>query len=157
MQNLYLHTSMRTSSRGFGRLHAVLDPPATGYLSLPTRARWRPRLLPIQRSHGRSHPPGRFMTEEQYGWRVEAACPRAVRILDTEDLHCLRYGAARGNQHRARVWVWVSVQVSMVPNQPKGPSAQSASTPVRRGRGNGAACPARFALHARHPPQVRSA
>lgn len=32
----------------------------------------------------------RFMTEEQFGWRVEAQCPRALRILETSDLHCLR-------------------------------------------------------------------
>lgn len=32
----------------------------------------------------------RFMTEEQYGWRVNEQCPDAIRILDTEDLHCLR-------------------------------------------------------------------
>jgi glycosyltransferase involved in cell wall biosynthesis len=32
----------------------------------------------------------RFMTEEQFGWRVAENCPEAVRILDTEDLHCLR-------------------------------------------------------------------
>jgi len=32
----------------------------------------------------------RFMTEEQFGWRVRSICPRAVHILDTEDLHCLR-------------------------------------------------------------------
>lgn len=32
----------------------------------------------------------RFMTEEQYGWRVAEECPGAVRILDTEDLHALR-------------------------------------------------------------------
>ena len=37
----------------------------------------------------------RFMTEEQFGWRVAEECPNAVRILDTEDLHCLR--AARHN------------------------------------------------------------
>ncbi|UZJ65054.1 hypothetical protein OKW96_01845 [Sphingobacterium sp. KU25419] len=29
----------------------------------------------------------RFMTEEQYSWRVAQECPDAVRILDTEDLH----------------------------------------------------------------------
>jgi len=34
----------------------------------------------------------RFMTEEQYGWRVAENCPNALRILDTEDLHCLRKG-----------------------------------------------------------------
>lgn len=33
----------------------------------------------------------RFFTEEQFGWRVEQACPAALRILDTEDLHCLRH------------------------------------------------------------------
>lgn len=32
----------------------------------------------------------RFMTEEQFGWRVSEACPNALRMLDTEDLHCLR-------------------------------------------------------------------
>jgi O-antigen biosynthesis protein len=33
----------------------------------------------------------RFFTEEQFGWRVEQACPDALRILDTEDLHSLRH------------------------------------------------------------------
>ena len=33
----------------------------------------------------------RFMMEEQFGWRVEKFCPQALRILDTEDLHCLRH------------------------------------------------------------------
>ena len=32
----------------------------------------------------------RFMVEEQFGWRVAEHCPNALRILDTEDLHCLR-------------------------------------------------------------------
>ena len=32
----------------------------------------------------------RFMMEEQFAWRVEQACPEALRILDTEDLQCLR-------------------------------------------------------------------
>ena len=32
----------------------------------------------------------RFMTEEQFGWRVAEHCPNALRILDTEDLHFLR-------------------------------------------------------------------
>lgn len=34
----------------------------------------------------------RFMMEEQFGWRVSEQCPDALRILDTEDLHCLRKG-----------------------------------------------------------------
>lgn len=32
----------------------------------------------------------RFMLEEQFGWRVEQACPQALRILDMEDSHALR-------------------------------------------------------------------
>ena len=34
----------------------------------------------------------RFMTEEQFGWRVSEQCPSALKILDTEDLHFLRKG-----------------------------------------------------------------
>lgn len=43
----------------------------------------------------------RFTTEEQFGWRVAENCPQALRILDTEDLHCLRvarYQSWKGNQ-----------------------------------------------------------
>ncbi len=32
----------------------------------------------------------RYITEEQFGWRVAEKLPKAVRVLDTEDLHCLR-------------------------------------------------------------------
>lgn len=32
----------------------------------------------------------RFMMEEQFGWRVAEHCPKALRVLDTEDLHFLR-------------------------------------------------------------------
>ena len=32
----------------------------------------------------------RFITEEQFGWRITENCPDALRILDTEDLHFLR-------------------------------------------------------------------
>ncbi|MDC7994002.1 glycosyltransferase [Altibacter sp. HG106] len=32
----------------------------------------------------------RFMTEEQFGWRVSEICPDALTLLDTEDLHFLR-------------------------------------------------------------------
>ncbi|WP_374506856.1 glycosyltransferase [Flavobacterium sp.] len=41
----------------------------------------------------------RFMIEEQFAWRVAEHCPDAVRILDTEDLHCLRL--ARQNSFKA--------------------------------------------------------
>lgn len=42
----------------------------------------------------------RFMMEEQFGWRVEQSCPAALRILDTEDLFCLRH--ARHDVFRRR-------------------------------------------------------
>ncbi len=32
----------------------------------------------------------RYITEEQFGWRVSENCPIALKILDTEDLHFLR-------------------------------------------------------------------
>lgn len=32
----------------------------------------------------------RFVTEEQFGWRVSENCPNALRILETVDLHTLR-------------------------------------------------------------------
>ncbi|NVK32171.1 MAG: glycosyltransferase [Gammaproteobacteria bacterium] len=34
----------------------------------------------------------RFMVEEQFGWRVREACPDALTVLDSEDIHCLRLG-----------------------------------------------------------------
>ncbi|MEC4004580.1 glycosyltransferase family 4 protein [Flavobacterium sp. SUN052] len=33
----------------------------------------------------------RFMVEEQFGWRVSEQCPNALKILNTEDLHSLRF------------------------------------------------------------------
>ena len=42
----------------------------------------------------------RFMMEEQFGWRVEQCCPNALKILDTEDLQCLRH--ARQLAHKAQ-------------------------------------------------------
>ncbi len=32
----------------------------------------------------------RYVTEEQFGWRVSDNCPNTVKIIDTEDLHFLR-------------------------------------------------------------------
>ena len=43
----------------------------------------------------------RFISEEQFGWRVAENCPDAIRMLDTEDLHCLRSGRHEAfKQHR---------------------------------------------------------
>ena len=43
----------------------------------------------------------RFMVEEQFGWRVAEQCPNALRILDTEDLHCLRKGREKAIKDQA--------------------------------------------------------
>lgn len=40
----------------------------------------------------------RFMMEEQFGWRVKEQCPDSLRVLDTEDLHCLRKGRQQAFQ-----------------------------------------------------------
>ncbi|OYU95424.1 MAG: glycosyltransferase [Bacteroidetes bacterium B1(2017)] len=33
----------------------------------------------------------RFLCEEQFGWRIAKECPNALRVLETVDLHFLRY------------------------------------------------------------------
>ena len=43
----------------------------------------------------------RFMMEEQFGWRVSVDCPNAIKILDTEDLHCLRKGRHQAFKDKA--------------------------------------------------------
>ena len=43
----------------------------------------------------------RFLTEEQFGWRVTKYCPNAIKILDTEDLHFLR--SARSKAYNQKV------------------------------------------------------
>lgn len=42
----------------------------------------------------------RFMIEEQYSWRVMENCPNALRILDTEDLHFLRFAREKAYQRK---------------------------------------------------------
>jgi len=41
---------------------------------------WKPNIVLFDR----------FMTEEQFGWRVNETCPNAITFRDTEDLHFLR-------------------------------------------------------------------
>ena len=45
----------------------------------------------------------RFLTEEQFGWRVAKNCPNALRILDTEDLHFLRNTRHQAYKDKAEV------------------------------------------------------
>ena len=47
----------------------------------------------------------RFLTEEQYGWRVEQTCPEAIRILDTEDLHFLRKSRESALNQGCKDWM----------------------------------------------------
>lgn len=47
----------------------------------------------------------RFMIEEQFGWRVEQHCPQALRVLDTEDLACLRHARHEGSRLSGAVCV----------------------------------------------------
>lgn len=42
----------------------------------------------------------RFLMEEQFGWRVSKQCPNALKILDTEDLHCLRKGRQQAYKNK---------------------------------------------------------
>jgi glycosyltransferase involved in cell wall biosynthesis len=43
----------------------------------------------------------RFMLEEQFGWWVDEICPQALKLLDSEDLHCLRAARQRAfNEQR---------------------------------------------------------
>ena len=42
----------------------------------------------------------RFVLEEQFGWRVADVCPKAVRIIDTQDLHFLRRSREAGLDYR---------------------------------------------------------
>lgn len=50
----------------------------------------------------------RFMMEEQFGWRVEQQCPQALRLLDTEDLSCLRQARHQGSKKNGKVCLDIS-------------------------------------------------
>src|SRR5690606_37759919 len=45
----------------------------------------------------------RFVSEEQFGWRVSQECPNAVQILDTEDLHFLRAARERAFKKKEEI------------------------------------------------------
>jgi len=45
----------------------------------------------------------RYLTEEQFGWRVTENCPNAIKILDTEDLHFLRKARQLGHKTNTEV------------------------------------------------------
>lgn len=45
----------------------------------------------------------RFVTEEQFGWRVRQECPEALQILDTEDLHFLRAAREKAYKKQSKI------------------------------------------------------
>lgn len=45
----------------------------------------------------------RYITEEQFGWRVSESCPQAIKILDTEDLHFLREARQKAYKEQREV------------------------------------------------------
>lgn len=45
----------------------------------------------------------RYLTEEQFGWRVSENCPKALKILDTEDLHFLRNARQTAHLNNVKV------------------------------------------------------
>ncbi len=55
----------------------------------------------------------RFFTEEQFGWRVAQFAPKALRILDTEDLHSLRFSREasikKGVPFSSEIWLRESI------------------------------------------------
>jgi hypothetical protein len=56
----------------------------------------------------------RFLTEEQFGWRVSEWVPNAVRILDTEDLHSLRKTREKASKSGVEFTVdsWLSEDIT---------------------------------------------
>lgn len=56
----------------------------------------------------------RFITEEHFGWRVTEFAPNAIKILDTEDLHSLRYCRKREveNENDFQISSWVQNELT---------------------------------------------
>lgn len=52
----------------------------------------------------------RYLTEEQFGWRVTENCPDAIKILDTEDLHFLRN--ARQIAHKSNTEISLNLLIN---------------------------------------------
>ena len=56
----------------------------------------------------------RFITEEQFGWRIAEMIPESLRILNTEDLHSLRYVRRESleNQSEFRLKDWLNADIT---------------------------------------------
>ena len=55
----------------------------------------------------------RFVTEEQFGWRVRGASPESLLVLDTQDLHCLRVSREKNLREQLRMQSWTEVDPSV--------------------------------------------
>lgn len=53
----------------------------------------------------------RYMTEEQFGWRVSRTCPEALRVIDTSDLHFLREARQRSISRNEKVHLYNEVSI----------------------------------------------
>lgn len=53
----------------------------------------------------------RFISEEQFGWRVSRHCPDAVQILDTEDLHFLRTAREKAHKNKEEINLYNEVTI----------------------------------------------
>ena len=58
----------------------------------------------------------RFMIEEQFGWRVAENCPSALRILDTEDLHCLRLARQKAFKEKVELSYLDKIMIKVIDN-----------------------------------------
>ncbi len=53
----------------------------------------------------------RFVSEEQFGWRVSQECPNALQILDTEDLHFLRSAREKAYKKKEEINLYNEIAV----------------------------------------------
>jgi glycosyltransferase involved in cell wall biosynthesis len=53
----------------------------------------------------------RFVSEEQFGWRVSQECPDALQILDTEDLHLLRFAREKAFKKKEEVNLYNEITI----------------------------------------------
>lgn len=53
----------------------------------------------------------RFVSEEQFGWRVSQECPDAVQILDTEDLHFLRSAREKAYKKKEEINLYNEITI----------------------------------------------
>lgn len=53
----------------------------------------------------------RFISEEQFGWRVSRECPNVVQILDTEDLHFLRSAREKAYKKKEEINLYNEITI----------------------------------------------